>query len=156
MSFALSENGTDDTIDIRDVIERFEELETELRDAWEEKQENHNLTFEEYLQAIKKDQSAAHAHELLDECKEYLELEYFLESAKGYGGDEQWKGDWYPVTFINESYFEDYAQELATDCDMIKRDARWPNNHIDWTAAAKELKQDYSEYELDGVTYLAR
>ncbi|KVE35712.1 hypothetical protein [Burkholderia sp. BDU5] len=48
------------------------------------------------------------------------------------------------------------ASELASDCDMIKRDATWPNNCIDWERAARELQVDYSSVEFDGVTYWYR
>jgi hypothetical protein len=84
------------------------------------------------------------------------ELETFralLEDLRGNGGDEQWNGDWYPVTLIRDSYFKDYAQELAEDIGAINSDASWPNNCIDWDKAARELQMDYSSVEFDGVTY---
>jgi len=39
---------------------------------------------------------------------------------------------------------------------MLPRDQRWPLNHIDWEAAAEELRQDYTTFTCDGMTYLAR
>jgi hypothetical protein len=65
--------------------------------------------------------------------------------------------DWpYGETFIRDSYFEEYAQELADDIGAIDSDASWPNTCIDWERAARELQQDYTSYEFDGVTYWAR
>ena len=65
--------------------------------------------------------------------------------------------DWnYGATLIHESHFTDYAQQLAEDIGAIKHDAKWPNNHIDWDAAADELKEDYSEVDFDGETYYVR
>ena len=65
--------------------------------------------------------------------------------------------DWpYGETLISDHYFEDYARELAEDIGAIDDDARWPACHIDWPAAARALRMDYSAYEVDGVTYWAR
>jgi hypothetical protein len=55
---------------------------------------------------------------------------------------------------ILDADFESYARELAEDCGMVKEDAAWPNNHIDWKAAAHELKQDYTMIRLNGHDYL--
>jgi hypothetical protein len=72
------------------------------------------------------------------------------------GGDEQWRGDWYPITLIADSYFTDYAQELAEDCGMINDNASWPNNCIDWDKAARELRIDYTPVTIGGKTYWTR
>jgi len=65
--------------------------------------------------------------------------------------------DWpHGETLIRDSYFEDYARELAEDTGMIKGDEEWPLRHIDWEAAADELKQDYFSVDFDGVEYWIR
>ena len=60
---------------------------------------------------------------------------------------------------IEDSDFEDYAQELAeevcADWRLI-RDGRWPFSCIDWEKAADELKVDYTEFEWQGYTYWTR
>ena len=90
------------------------------------------------------------------ESEELQTLENLLKELKGYGGDEQWGGDWYPATLIRYSHFEDYAQELAEECGLVDVDAKWPNNCIDWGKAACELQGDYSSVDYDGVTYWFR
>jgi len=60
------------------------------------------------------------------------------------------------VTMIRDSYFEDYAQELAEEIGAINHNLNWPNNCIDWERAANELKQDYTSIEFDGVEYWVR
>lgn len=62
----------------------------------------------------------------------------------------------YEPTLIHEFYFEDYARQLAEDIGAIDRDATWPAYHIDWKAAAEDLKQDYVEYEIGAHTYYGR
>lgn len=65
--------------------------------------------------------------------------------------------DWsFGETFIAEGYFKTYAQDLADDIGAVDSDAGWPTCHIDWDAAADSLKQDYTEFELAGVTFYAR
>jgi hypothetical protein len=67
---------------------------------------------------------------------------------------EQYTSEWDDGAFmIADDYFEDYAQELAEDTGAIDKNAKWPLTHIDWEAATKELKCDYSEVEIDGKSY---
>jgi hypothetical protein len=127
----------DDLIDIRDVIARVEEL-RELRGP---------------VSTSNPDDDDKSQDELFSEL---TALESFLEECKGNGGDEQWEGDWYPVTCIRDSYFENYAQELAEDIGSIKSDAQWPYTCIDWEKAARELQMDYTSVEFDGITYWVR
>lgn len=66
-------------------------------------------------------------------------------------------GDWsFGSTLIRESYFTEYAEDFANDIGAVNRNASWPNTHIDWEAAAHALKQDYSEVQFKGETYLIR
>lgn len=92
----------------------------------------------------------------LDDDQEHVELGSLLEELSGNGGDEQWRGDWYPVTLIRETYFTEYAQDLAEDCFEYTNDNSWPYSHIDWEAAAADLQQDYTSIEYAGVTYWYR
>ncbi len=91
------------------------------------------------------------------ECAEEIDtLRSLLGELKGNGGDEQWQGDWYPVTLIRDSYFKEYAQQLADDIGAIDASAGWPMSCIDWDQAARELQQDYSSVEFGDVTYWYR
>ena len=87
---------------------------------------------------------------------ELTELETLLDDLRGYGGDEQWEGDWYPSTLIRDSYFREYAQELAEDRGMIPDNNAWPCTCIDWDQAARELRMDYTSTEFNGTTYWYR
>ena len=58
------------------------------------------------------------------------------------------------VYFVRDSYFVEYAQELAEDlCAARGTLVRWPFTCIDWREAADELQQDYYDVDFDGVTY---
>lgn len=136
-------SNMDDVIDVRDVIARFEELETEREDACDGESDS-----EDSDKLAEFDESP--------EGMEYAALRGLLGDIKGYGGDEKWRGDWYPITLIRDSYFRDYAEELADDIGAIDSNATWPCNCIDWERAALELQVDYSTVEYDGVTYWYR
>lgn len=65
--------------------------------------------------------------------------------------------DWaYGETFIADHYFEEYARDLADNIGAVDPDAGWPNDFIDWGAAAEALKMDYTTFEFRGTTYWAR
>ena len=67
----------------------------------------------------------------------------------------EWIGD-ADGTLISDSYFKTYAEELAEDIGAIDPKARWPLSHIDWEAAADELKHDYRSAEYGSTKYWYR
>lgn len=119
---------TADIIDVRDIIARIEELENNEPDSEDAK---------------------------WAQCDEYAKLTDILEELKGSGGDEQWRGDWYPLTLIRDSYFVDYARELCEDIGDIPRNLA-SYIEIDWDATARNIRMDYSSIDIDGVTYWYR
>ncbi|KKL11232.1 hypothetical protein LCGC14_2547890 [marine sediment metagenome] len=119
--------NSQDTIDSRDIIERIEYL-GDLK----ERTELEGDSFDE------------------DEEAELTNLRALTEEASDYS---EWE---FGVTLINDSYFQEYAQELAEDIGAISSDAQWPLGCIDWEWAAKELQMDYTAADFDGVTYLFR
>lgn len=67
--------------------------------------------------------------------------------------DSGWE---YGILFINENYFEEYAQEFAIDIGAISSDAPWPTYCIDWEQAARELAMDYMDTSFEGESYYYR
>ena len=131
-------SNSDDVIDVRAVIERVEEL--------EEERDDYDPDAEDALAwAVQNSEDAAELGMLLE----------LLSDLEGYGGDHQWRGSWYPVTLVRDSYFREYAMELAEELNSHQNQS-WPNNCIDWDQAARELRMDYSSVEFDGVTYWYR
>lgn len=122
-------SNLDDVIDSRDVIARISELEEELEDHPEPETGDDPYGSErDELAALKA---------LVDECENC--------------------GDWkYGATLIRDSYFETYAEELAEDLGLIKDDASWPYNCIDWEQTVNQLQVDYIQVDFDGVTYWIR
>jgi len=73
---------------------------------------------------------------MLEAVKAYISLG--IESDDGIADfEESYNGEF--------SSDEEFAQNLAEELDEIDKDAKWPNNCIDWELAARELMYDYSE-----------
>lgn len=126
-----------DVMDSRDIIERIEELES-LREEAIEAGENLD------------DMGRAWGVFSTGEQEELVTLKALAEEASG-------SPDWqYGETLIRDSYFEEYAQELAEECGMIPDGLSWPMTYIDWKQAARELQYHYISVDFDGVTYWIR
>lgn len=58
---------------------------------------------------------------------------------------------------IRETHFTAYAQDYAEEIgDIDPNSDRWPYTCIDWEQAARELRQDFTSVDWDGVTYYYR
>ena len=152
-------------IDSRDVISRIEELEVE-RDAFQT-----ILTGTlETLADAQDDTSALDEHEIAELKKavrsagddltnwdtsddaEELRVLQLLDSEGRDASSEYVHGE----PLIRDSYFEEYAQQLAEDTGAISSDLTWPKNCIDWERAAAELQYDYTTVNFDNEIYWIR
>ena len=129
-NFTLSDNGNDDVIDSRDIVERIEELEAQ-KQSHEENEADAPWT----------------------ECDEaeLVTLQAFVEEIEQYAGDKASDG----ITCVEDSHFEDYMDEFVADCygDMYSKNLpSWMTITLDYDA----LKQDYTPCDLDGRTYWIR
>lgn len=85
-----------------------------------------------------------------DDRDELKNLRALAEKASG-------SPDWqYGEALIADSYFEEYARDLAEDIGAIQKDATWPNQYIDWDAASDALKQDYMSVTYGETEYWIR
>lgn len=119
-------DSSDDLIDSRDVIEAIAEIESELEDEDVSDDERDELTAE-----------LATLTALAEECD----------------GVADWR---YGETLIRDSYFTEYAEQLADDIGAIDANAGWPLRCIDWKQASRELQMDYTSVTFDGVNYWVR
>lgn len=127
-----------DIIDVRDVIERIETLESEIETF--ENPKGYICLHDEHMQ---NKEELASLLSIMDELK-----------TVG-GGDEEWRNNCYPLTLIADSYFTEYARELLEDCGDIPKN--FPHYiEIDWTATARNICGDYTSVAIDGATYWCR
>lgn len=161
-------SNMEDYLGVRDIIERFEELEEErtglvenVQAADEELADASDDTSvladdEQELSTLggKVDEAkTALANWDADNVEEFKTLKELLEELKSNGGDHQWKGDWYPTTLIRDSYFEEAMDELLEDIGELPKDLpSYLRIEVDY----KALQMDYSSVEFDGITYWYR
>ena len=147
--------NTQDVIDSRDVIERIEELESLLEDDFQ----CPDCEQSEPVAEFGENEVCPHCGEgvLIELEGMFLsEIKTELEALKALSDQCQY-GDWdYGAALINDDYFTEYAQQLAEDIGAISDDLSWPGRHIDWEAAADELKMDYTCVDFDGQDYWIR
>lgn len=154
MSYTNSTDPGANIIDFRDITDRVEELRSE--------RDNHGYDWEgepkadadtpEQVDA----QRASWADGYPADAAELAQLETLLDETRGYGGNHDWEGNWYPLLLVADSHFEDFAQEEAFSLGLINADVGWPYTCIDWAKATEELKKDYSSITYGGVDYWYR
>jgi len=143
-------SNSDDIIDSRDVIARIEELQATIDEAMEAAGNNFDAdppTDTERADFIAEHLQVAHP----EDYEEWKALTALAAEASDYAPD--WE---YGEALIRDSYFRNYAEELADDIGAINSEAIWPNNCIDWERAARELQMDYTSVDFAGVTYWIR
>lgn len=150
MSFRF-DNLYNDAIDVRDVIERYEELENDLLACFNEQQEieGDNTTTDDSENALFNEWLKVTTHQGVEEFKN---LKTLLDDLEGDGGDEKWRGSWYPQCLISRSYFKEYMDETVFSCYDIPELPSFMRIELDYVA----LEMDYSSVYIDGVEYLYR
>ena len=138
-------------LDTRDLDKRLNELEDErddledsltearieAKDCDPEEEEEYDDNVIDAIEALK---------EWDEEYKEELDELYAMRDEIS-----EWR---HGEALIAEEDFAEYAEQLADDLYGVEQ--HWPFNHVDWDAAADELKSDYSSIDYQGSTYLYR
>ena len=135
-------------LDTRDLSKRREELKEEILDSFLENFPHYqemtesfeDIRFEEEeIQSWKED-----FEDELEEIKEIDTIENELGSEFEYG-----------VTLVDVDDFEEYVEDLLDELGYIPKDfPSWIE--IDWEATANNVRQDYTEVEYQGNSYLGR
>lgn len=156
MTDTTSLDLTADIIDVRDIIARIEELEAEREalsdsvEACEEAYQFHDSgdtrSTPEWRDLLESKDQLSQWDES-GEASELAALTAIMDDLKSSGGDERWRGDWYPVTLIRDHYFTDYCRELTQDIGDLPKDIP-AYIAIDWDATADNLRVDYSSLEI--------
>lgn len=145
-------SNSQDIIDSRNIISRIEELQDEqqaLKDAVADVEANLSESDENTSDLLEELEEAnlSLAEWNADAGAELKILEALRKEAEDISDD--WE---YGCTLVKDSYFEQYAQELAEDISDSNLD-RWPCTCINWKMAYRDLKQNYTSVDFDGVTY---
>ena len=154
-NWTLEDNGNDNLIDPRDIGQRINELESErgnfegtIEDLEEGRVTAVNTgTADEVIALNEEIAEARAALEEWDNSDEARELKTLKDFWDDIDQNE---------SLIADSYFEEYAQELAEELGYMDSANRWPYTCIDWEQAARGLQQDYSLVTLADSEYWQR
>ena len=143
-------------IDTRDLIEKRDELKQSIFDDFNDK---FNTEFDDFddviLDRLDSEDFEHIDKDAIEDFKIYWETEYKEIEEINQVEEEVGSEFSYGCTLIEEDDFEDYCEELVIDCGYIPKDfPSWIE--IDWEATASNMKQDYSELDYQGITYLFR
>lgn len=135
-------------LDTRELIETREELKQQVLDSFLENfphYEEMTESFEDIL--FGEEEIESWGEDWLDEIDQIFcidEIEDEIGSEFDFG-----------VTLIPEDDFTDYVTDLLEELGYISKDfPSWIE--IDWEETADNVRQDYSEIEYEGKTYLYR
>ena len=142
-------------IDTRDLKERRDYLKQEILDSFLETFEHYadrTETFDDIL--FEEEEIQEWIVDWETELEEIAEINQVEDEVESYGGD----GFEFGTTLIKEYDFEEYCEELVRDYGYLSRDTITAliENNIDWSGIADDMRQDYSELEYQGKTYLYR
>jgi len=142
-------------IDTRDLKERRDYLKQEILDSFLETFEHYadrTETFDDIL--FEEEEIQEWIVDWETELEEIAEINQVEDEVESYGGD----GFEFGTTLIKEYDFEEYCEELVRDYGYLSRDTITAliENNIDWSGIADDMRQDYSELEYQGTTYLFR
>jgi hypothetical protein len=146
------ENAVDDVTEANEGVINPDQINAliDARKRWEaiESEGEHGETVGNWHYWIKA--GVAQAFEDAADFEELTALQALASEAEDYSEDWQ-----YGATLIRDSSFTDYAQELCEDIGYLPKDfPAWIE--IDWKATARNIQQDYTSVEFDGVTYWVR
>jgi len=143
-NFEFSTLHFEDTIQVEDLTDRIEELESELEEHHDAQEVT--LSFEYALQDV------CNFKGLENEFTEFTAISKLVDELEGLGGDHQWRGNWYPQTLIRESYFETEMDEMVASCYELPKLPDFMTVVLDYRA----LQQDYSSVDVNGIDYFCR
>jgi hypothetical protein len=164
---SLSDMSGEKFIDSRDLVNRFEELESEREDLESEVEEAKDAVQDAYHAREELDTAeteAAHhaAMSAENEARKAL-ADWDIENAGEFDTlrsineeGQNVAADWsHGATLIRDDYFTDYARELVSDIGGMPREI--PDYIvIDWEATADNLKADYTTVTIEGTDYYVR
>ena len=135
-------------LDTRDLSKRREELKEEILDSFLENFPHYQEMTESFEDIrFEEEEIQSWKEDFEDELKEIEEIDT-IENELGSEFD-------YGVTLVDVDDWEEFVEQDLKDLDYIPKDfPSWIE--IDWEATANNVRQDYTEVEYQGNSYLGR
>lgn len=136
-------------LDTRNLQTEREELKQSVLDSFLENfphYEDMTDTFEDIR--FEEEEIESWKEDWLDELKQIEEIDNIENECSEFSFGE---------TLIEEGDFEEYCEEFIEECGYINKDMPYLiRNNIDFKGIADDMRQDYSEVDYQGKTYLFR
>ena len=133
-------------LDTRDLAETRDELKQQILDAFNDEFTTDYTDYSEIDFELIDDNGDFKAN-WEDELKQIEEIDTIENECSEFSFGE---------TLIDEDDFEEYCEDFVNDCYGLRDIPQLIKNNIDWAGIADDMKQDYSEIEYQGNTYLCR
>ena len=135
-------------LDTRDLSKRREELKEEILDSFLENFPHYQEMTESFEDIrFEEEEIESWKEDFEDELKEIEEIDT-IENELGSEFD-------YGVTLVDVDDWEEFVEQDLKDLGYIPKDfPSWIE--IDWEATANNVRQDYTEVEYQGNSYLGR
>ena len=135
-------------LDTRDLSKRREELKEEILDSFLENFPHYQEMTESFEDIrFEEEEIQSWKEDFEDELTEIEEIDT-IENELGSEFD-------YGVALVDVDDFEEYVEDLLDELGYIPKDfPSWIE--IDWEATANNVRQDYTEVEYQGNSYLGR
>ena len=137
-------------IDTRDLVEKREELQTNLVDSFNEYFETEIGDFDELIEHI--DNSDNKDVEGWRDDKVY-DFEYIDEINEL---EDEITNFFYGKALIPNDDFTEYCKDMVENCYNLKDVPDFIKYNINWDGVASDLEVDYSSVTYQGVSYLVR
>lgn len=137
--------------DIEELEEQIEEQEEHIEDFKNDMTDEHGSQLSE-MQITDLEQLEEHLKDLQSDLenkqKEFdswnQDLELIDEIINELSQDE---------TLISDDYFDEYAEDFIKEVYDLREVPSIILNNVDWQNVASDLKQDYTEIDIENVTY---
>ena len=135
-------------LDTRDLSKRREELKEEILDSFLENFPHYQEMTESFEDIrFEEEEIESWKEDFEDELKEIEEIDT-IENELGSEFD-------YGITLVDVDDWEEFVEQDLKDLGYIPKDfPSWIE--IDWEATANNVRQDYTEVEYQGNSYLGR
>lgn len=137
-------------IDTRDLVEKREELQTNLVDSFNnyfdtELEDFGDLT--SYIDNSEDEDVQEWREDNSDDFDHIEEIDYIEDTVSEFS---------YGETLIPVDDFTEYCEDMVEDCYDLTNVPSFIKNNINWEGVASDLSVDYTDVTYQGVSYLVR
>ena len=137
-------------IDTRDLVEKREELQTNLVDSFNEYFDTEIGDFDELIKHIDNSDNKDVEEWRDDKVYDFEHIDEINELE-----DEISEFSFGEILILEDDFIE-YCEDMVADCYYLTNVPSFIKNNINWEGVASDLSVDYTNVTYQGVSYLVR